>query len=193
MKRVIVGLLTLLGSTFTQAGGLDLSLSKETANLAVLLSPGLRYIPNSGGGSDISIGAFTNEAGDSLAFGMLMVRGVRQSDTAQYKLGAGVKVIAGDLDIDESVGALALGFQTSVLLASSAYNPVDFVVSAFYAPSISSFNDAETFTEYSARFQVEVIPQARAFIGYRRMQFDTNDFKDLTMDRSVHVGLSLNF
>ncbi|MBX2825183.1 MAG: hypothetical protein KTR33_10670 [Gammaproteobacteria bacterium] len=193
MKRVIVGLLMLLGCTTTQAGGLDLSLSKETANLAVLLNPGLRYIPNSGGGSDISIGAFTNEAGDNLAFGLLMVRGVRQSDTAQYKLGAGVKVIAGDLDIDESVGALALGFQTSVLLASSAYNPVDFVVEGFYAPSISSFSDAESFTEFSARIQIEVIPQARAFVGYRRMLFDTNDYTDLTMDRSVHVGLSLNF
>jgi len=193
MKRVIVGLLALLGCSLTHAGGLDLSLSRETANLSVLLNPGSRYIPNSGGGSDFSVGAFTNEAGDNLAFGMLMVRGVRQSDTAQYKLGAGVKVIAGDLDIEESVGALALGFQTSVLLVSSAYNPVDFVVGGFYAPSISSFNDAESYLEYSARFQVEVIPQARAFIGYRRLEFDTNDFSELSVDRSVHIGLSLNF
>lgn len=193
MIRAITGLLLLLGSGSSLAGGLDLSLSNETANLSVQLNPGMRYVPRTAGGTDFTVGAFINEAGDNLAFGTLMARGVRQSVTTQYKLGAGIKLVAGDLDIDESVGALAMGFQTSILMASSLYNPVDFIIEGFYAPSISSFQDAESYTELAVRIQVEVIPRARAFLGYRRIHFDTNDYADLTLDRSVHVGLSINF
>ncbi|MBX2826422.1 MAG: YfaZ family protein [Gammaproteobacteria bacterium] len=193
MIRAIAGLLLLVGSGASLAGGLDLSLSNETANLAIQLNPGSRYVPQAGSGTDFTIGAFINETGDNLVFGTMMARGVRQSATTQYKLGAGIKLVAGDLDISESVGALALGFQSSILMASSFYNPVDFVIEAFYAPSISSFQDAESYTELAARIQVEVIPRARAFVGYRRIHFDTNDFSDLTLDRSVHVGLSISF
>jgi hypothetical protein len=197
MKHAIAALLGVWllfsGVSVAQAGGLDLSLSNETALLEVQLAPGMRFMPNQGGGAEVSIGLFTNEPGDNLVFATLLARGVRQSNTGQYNLGAGVKLIGGDLDISESVGALALGFQASILLASSTYNPVDFVVEGFYAPSISSFSDAESFTELGARLQVEIIPQARAFVGYRRMLFDTNDYPELSIDRSVHVGLSLRF
>lgn len=191
--RAIAGLLVLAGPAALLAGELDLSLSNETAHLSVQLNPGTRYVPRTTSGTDFTIGAFTNETGDNLLFGSMMARGVRQSATTQYKLGAGVKLVGGDLDISESVGALALGFESSILMASSFYNPVDFVLHGFYAPSISSFEDAESYTEFGARLQVEVIPRARAFLGYRRIHFDTNDYSDLTLDRSVHVGLSLSF
>jgi len=192
MKRAIAGLL-LLGTGISQAGGLDLSLSNETANLAIYLSAGSRYVPQSVGGTQVSIGVFTNEIGDNLIHGTIMALGVRQSPASQYKLGAGIKVVAGDLDIGESVGALALGFQSAILLLASSSNPVDVIVEGFYAPSISSFNNAENYTELSTRLQIEVIPRALAFVGYRRILFDTDKYTELTVDRSVHVGLSIRF
>lgn len=173
------------------AGGLDLSLSQNTANFALQLNPYSTVRP--GGGAEVSIGVLFNETGDSLYHATMLTRGVRQLDASQYKLAAGVKAIGGDLEVDEQVAAIALGFQGAMLVSPSRYNPIELIVEGFYAPSISSFTDATKFSELGARLQVDIIPQARAFVGYRRMLFDTNDYKDIELDHSVHVGLNLTF
>ena len=189
-------------SSVAKAEGLDLALSNETANLFLILNPFspraertsdrnmLRIAPR---GSELSIGAFINETGDSLLHATIMARGVNVSKGTQYKLGAGMKAVGGDLEIDEKVSALALGFQASVLLGYADTNPIDFTVEGFLAPSITSFSDAEQFTELAARLQVEVIGQARAYLGYRRITFDTNDFGEQRLDRGVHLGLNITF
>lgn len=184
-----------------RAEGLDLALSNETANLNLILNPfspraerstrsPLRVAPR---GSELTLGAFVNEIGDSLLHATIMARGVNISNGTQYKLGAGMKVIGGDLEIDEKVSALALGFQASVLLGYADTNPLDFTVEAFFAPGITSFSDAEQFSELAARLQVEVIGQARAYLGYRRITFDTNDFGEQRLDRGIHLGLNITF
>lgn len=199
MKKVLAGVCLMFGSFGVNAGGLDLALSNETANLAVLLNPHQFY---QGGGSELAVGAFVSEQGDKLAHATLMARGYRQSGGTQYSLGAGMKALVGDVAIpavganpetEEEVGAVALGFQVGMLLASSKHNPIELAFEGFLAPSITSFSDAERYSEVGARLQVDVIPQARAYVGYRRMNFDTNDFNNVRIDRSVHVGIKLTF
>lgn len=196
---VIAGLLMVNGNA--RAEGLDLALSHETANLYLILNPfsprsglqnggALRIAPR---GSELAVGAFINETGDSLLHATIMARGVNISNGTQYKLGAGMKVIGGDLEIDEKVSALALGFQASILLGYADTNPLDFTVEGFFAPGITSFSDAEQFSEIAARLQVEVIGQARAYLGYRRITFDTNDFGEQRLDRGIHLGLNITF
>lgn len=189
MKKVLAGLMIFFGSVNSwAAGGLDLSLSSASANLAVLLSP-LRP----GGGAEFSLGYLTNETGDNILNATMLARGVRQTETGQYKIGAGFKLVGGNLVVDETVGALAIGFQASLLLVPSEFNPLDFIVEGFYAPGISSFTDAVEYTEVGARIQIDVIPQARMYLGYRRMTWETNDFGNVTVDRAMHVGLSISF
>ena len=188
MSAALIGAAALAQSPL-QAGGLDLALSNETAHLSVLLNPYELYQ----GGSELALGAFVNEVGDNLLHATLLARGVQTLENSQYKLGAGIKAIGGDLDIDETVGALALGFQASMLLSSSRFNPVDLTIEGFYAPSITSFSDSTKFSEVAARLQIEVIPQARAYLGYRRITFQTNDFGEQQLDRSVHLGLNITF
>lgn len=200
MKKLLAGMCLLFSSFGANAGGLDLALSNETANLSVLLNPPYQF--RDGGGSELTLGGFVSEQGDKLWHSSLMARGYRQSNGTSYSVGAGMKAIGGDIAIpavdnvaesEESVGAVALGFQLGFLLASSYQNPIELSFEAFHAPSITSFSDAERYTEYGARLQIDVIPQARAYIGYRRMQFDTNDYKDVTRDSSVHIGIKLTF
>jgi len=196
---MIAGVCLMIGSFGAEASGLDFALSNETANLTLLLNPYQFY---QGGGSELGVGAFVSEQGDKLAHATLMARGYRQADGQQYSVGAGMKAIGGDIAIpaiganpesEESVGALALGFQVGMLLASSRHNPIELAFEGFLAPSITSFSDAERYSELGARVQIDVIPQARAYVGYRRMRFDTNDFKDVTLDQSVHIGMKLTF
>lgn len=189
----------MIGSFGAEAGGLDLALSNETANIQLLLNPYQFY---QGGGSELAVGGFVSEEGDRLAHATLMARGYRQLDDQQYSVGAGMKLLGGDVAIpsingepeqDEKVAALALGFQLGMLLASSKHNPIELAVEGFVAPSITSFSDAESYAEIGARIQIDVIPQARAYLGYRTMRFDTNDFDDVRLDQSVHLGIKLTF
>jgi len=190
----------LFGSVSVNAGGLDLALSDETANLYFLLNPPYQF--SDGGGSELAFGGFVSEQGDQLGHIRLMARGYRYSNGTSYSLGTGMKAIAGDViapaagdapESEEAVGAVALGFQFGVLLVSSQNNPVELSVEAFHAPSITSFSDAERYTEFAGRLQVDVIPQARAYIGYRGMRFDTDDYDALKLDRSVHIGVNISF
>lgn len=192
MKRVLLCVVLMFSSSGSWAGGgIDLSLSSEAASLSILLNPG--GVLSAGGTTELTIGGIVNEKGDNLYQATLLARGVRQSQGGQYNIGAGMRLIGGDLDVDETVGALALGFQASILLAPSKFNPMDLIIEAFFAPSISSFTDAEEYSEIGARLQIDVVPQARAYIGYRRLAFDTEDFNNVTVDKSVHAGLSIRF
>jgi len=189
-------------SSPVRAEGLDLALSDDTANLSVLLNPfnpqrfdprkrrQIGVVPQ---GSELALGAFVNEVGDSLLHATILTKGVHIPNGRLYKFGAGLRVIGGDLDIDENVSALALGFHTLVMLGFAATTPLDFIVEGWYAPGISSFGDAENYVELSARLQVEIIGQARAYVGYRRLTFDTNDFGDQELDNGVHLGLNITF
>jgi len=203
VKKIWVLLVCLLGSTNSYAGGgIDLALSGEAASLNILLNP--RGGLGGNGTTELTFGFITNEVGDNIFNATLLARGVRTSHEGQYNLGAGIRIVGGefdrdsndedvDIDVDETVSALSLGFEASILIAPSNFNPVDLILEAFFAPSISSFADAEEFSEIGARFQVDVVPQARAYVGYRRMAFDTDDYSNLVVDKSVHVGIGIRF
>lgn len=199
MKKALVALALLMTSMSVHAAGLDVALSNRTANIALLLNP---YNFRAGGGSELAVGGFVNETGDSLLFASLMAHGVRKLPDQQYNLAAGIKVLTGEVEIGEEfeasvgdtekVGALALGFKAGYVIPSRQ-NPMEIAIEGFMAPKITSFSDAENYSEFNARFQVEIIPQALTYIGYRRMRFDTNDFNNVRLDRSVHLGIKLTF
>ncbi|MFK8080134.1 MAG: YfaZ family outer membrane protein [Granulosicoccus sp.] len=206
MKKLAAAMILSVAPLGAFAGGLDLSLSNETANLVYLFNNdplNRERRPNSDGGSELALGLFVNEAGDNMVHTTLLARGYRQSITSQYQVSAGMRLVGGDIGIgqelsvasnnDESVGALALGFQAGMLLQAGNYNPIDLTFEGFYAPSITSFGDAERYGEVAVRLQIEIMTRARAYVGYRRIRFDTNDFDNVTLDRSAHFGLSISF
>jgi len=200
MKTTLAGVALLVGAASAQAGGLDLALSNETANLSVLLNPQALIRQQ---GSELAVGGFVNEEGDKLGHLTLLARGLRTTDTTLYNLATGIKLVGGDIDIPEDVsteedservGAVALGFQIGMQLRTAQeINPIDLSFEGYAAPSITSFSDAEKFGEFTARLSLEVIPTARAYVGYRYLRFDTNDYENLRLDRSVHVGLKITY
>lgn len=199
MKKAFIALVLLMTPLSVPAVGLDIGLSNDSANIAVLLNP---YNFRSGGGSELALGGFFNETGDNLLFASIMAQGIRKLPNQQYNLGAGFKLISGDVEVSndftgsgsssETVGALAIGFKAGYVIPSRQ-NPVEISLEAFVAPSITSFSNAEMYTELNARVQVEVIPQATAYIGFRRINFDTTDFNNVSLDSSVHLGFKLTF
>ena len=206
MRRLAAAAILLVAPVVTWAGALDLSLGSETANLVYIFNNdplNRNNTPTGDGGSELGVGVFFNEDGANLFHATLLARGYRQSASSQYQISAGVKLLGGNVtvenalgsgqDDDETVGALALGFQAGLLLLSGDYNPVDLTFEGFYAPSITSFADAERYGEISVKLQVEIITRARAYIGYRSIRVDTNDFDDINVDRNALVGLNISF
>lgn len=188
-----------LASGGVHAAGIDLALGNETANLQILLNP--RQLFESGG-TEMAIGGFINEESDLIGNLTLLASGLNQTQDAQYRLGAGIKAIVGDIDVDnnvtgrddnQTVAAVGLGLQLGLLVSASPTNPLEFVVEGYFAPKITSFADAESFSEFSARLQLDIIPQAAAYVGYRRMRADTDDFNDLDLDSSAHAGIRILF
>jgi hypothetical protein len=187
------------------ASGIDLALSNETAYLSFFFDSDPLYagqVRTRDGGSELAIGAFISEDDDHLLHANLLARGYKAANASVYQISAGMKLLGGDIEVDEdiapnqesqSVGALALGFQAGLVLIPSTYNPVELSFEGYYAPSITSFSDAERYTEISARLQIDITTRARAYVGYRRMEFDTEGFEDITIDRSAHFGLVLLF
>ena len=204
MNKVLAGLVLLVGSTQAFAAGLDLALSNDTANISFTLSQDPFLVENSryrDGGAELALGGFISESGNSLLHATFMARGLRQTMGSRYQVSAGMKLIGGEIEVDtpqvgvtesESVGALALGFQAGLVIPSN-YNPVELSLEGFFAPKITSFSDAERFGELTARLQVEIMPRARAYIGYRRLMFDTNDADNVRLDENAHFGLSISF
>ena len=206
MKKLIMTLFLLIAPVSTSwAGALDLSLSDQSANLIYVLSedPLNRNRASFGsGGTELGLGVFFNEDNDNLFHASLTARGYQTLRVSQYQFGAAVKLVGGDftaLDADtneeqnQTVGALALGFQAGLLLRPRNFNPVDLSIEGYYAPSISSFADAERYTEFTGRLQIEIIPSARAFVGYRLIRIDTEQFTDNRLDSNAHFGISLSF
>jgi len=205
MKKLAIAAFLLIVPMSSWAGSIDLSLSNQTANLQYLFNEDVLYPEQTSvkaGGSELSLGLFFNENSENLVYGTLFARGYRQAAGTQYQVSAGMRLLGGNISIEdeeqgrdeeESIGALALGFQAGLLLIPGKYNPVDITFEGFYAPSITSFSDAERYGQVSVKLQVEIMPRARAYIGYRRIRFDTNDYADITLDRSAHFGLNLSF
>jgi len=177
MKKLVAVAMFLIAPFGTSwAGSLDLSLSNETANMVYVFSddPLDRNGQNRGeGGSELGLGVFFNERSDNLLHATLLARGYRHASSSQYQVSAGMKMLGGEIGIEEF--------------------DEDSTFEGFYAPSITSFADAERYGEVAVRLQIEIMSRARAYIGYRRIRFDTVNFENVSLDRGAHFGLNIAF
>ena len=61
-----------------------------------------------------------------------------------------------------------------------------------YAPSVLSFRDAESYTEFRLEADMEVISNIHIFTGYRRINTNYENL-DKTLNNSFYGGLKLSF
>ncbi len=189
MVRKIAALLGLfVVSNQAQATGLDLRLADETAEIIYLTeSSTFGY-----GGADVGIGLLFNEEDDYMFSASAMITGHGAGNNRPLQFGAGVKLVFASLDNpDEEAGALAIGGQIRYVIPSST--PVAFLVEGFIAPEITSFSEADQYTEYRVAFELEVTPSTRAYIGYRNIEFDLDRLGDYEVDDEAHLGVRIEF
>jgi hypothetical protein len=186
MRKVCLLLAGLVMGGPVHAAGVDISVSDQTANFVFLLdSSSLGY-----GGADIGIGGFYNENKDWVATGNLLVTSNPGSGNP-WQIGVGTKAYYADLDIDESASAIALGGVLRYVIPSET--PMGVAFEGYTAPSVTSFGDTERFHEAMARFEVEVVPSTRGYVGYRWMETRLEDIGKYRLDDEFHIGIRVFF
>ncbi len=170
------------------AAGFDLSLSNETANFE-LFTP-LRVL-NDGG--QLSLGVIYNDLDDVVLHAKMVAVGTQTNTRVPYQLAFGAKAYFGEVkEADVDVGALAIGGSINIQYAIG-YNPIDFHIEGFFTPGITTFGDTESLIEIGARVSIEIVPQAKAFVGYRLLEVEDQDNFNWELDDNVHFGIRLQF
>lgn len=191
LKKLLFIVAAAAVSTQTSAAGVDIKLANEAAEITWLTkSSTFGY-----GGLDIGMGAFFNETDDLQLNLSGIVTGSSAGNNRALKFGVGAKLSMAKLDDttpNADVGALAIGLQVRYVIPSST--PVAFLLEGFVAPSITSFSDAEQYNEYRVAIELEVTPSARAYVGYRYMEYELEGGFDYDeMDGNGHLGIRINF
>jgi hypothetical protein len=183
--------LCLLGIAYvstSSANDFEAALSSETAQFTFRSDSSLI----GWGGSDLSFGLFYNEDDDFIGqVGLLQMR--QASEDNPLTFGVGVKGYLGTLDdVDQDVLAFGIGGEIRYTIPGTM--PMAVYLRGYIAPEITSFSDTEEVTDFQLGFQIEALPQTIAFVGIRRLEFETDDEGDYEADDdNVHFGVRLTF
>jgi len=122
----------------------------------------------------------------------LMMRSVGNSG---MKIGLGAKV-----NFTKDFMTVPLGLEFAYKLPLKAYVPMYLNGELYYAPSVLSFSDADSFLEYRLSYDIEIIDNGRITVGYRSL--DTNyvankgygvNGGDFTYNSYWYIGFKINF
>ena len=104
-----------------------------------------------------------------------------------------VKAYVGRLDpINDNVLALGIGGEVRYTFPGSM--PMAVYLNGYIAPDITSFGDTDGIVEYELRYQIEILPQTIAFVGFRNIEIENDNSFDYTLvDSDVHIGVRLTF
>lgn len=188
LKKIAFVFVLLAIPAASQARGVDIKLADEMAELTYLSeSSTFGY-----GGADLGFGILFNEADDLQLNAEMMVTGNPAGNNKALQFGVGGKLIFTSLDaLDEEVGAIAIAGQIRYVIPSST--PIAFLASAHYAPGITSFSGADQYTEYRFAIELEVTPSARAFVGYRNIEYEFEGGSEYEIDDGAHFGVKFDF
>ena len=104
-----------------------------------------------------------------------------------FRLGLG-----GKLNYTKDFSSLPLGVEASYKIPADKLIPMYINAEVYYAPSVLSFSDADSYFETRVSFDAEVIDNGKISVGYRKM--DTNyESADFTYNDSWFIGFKFSF
>lgn len=119
----------------------------------------------------------------------LHVTGDNWSQSGVFNIKVGGRLIYSDVG-PYDVMALGLGGEVRF----SPVHRLGLGGSAYYAPRIASFLDAERYSEYGVKIDYQLLTQAYVYAGYRWIEAEVEQFNgDIELDDAAHVGLKLLF
>ncbi|HBS27095.1 MAG TPA: hypothetical protein DD827_08225 [Gammaproteobacteria bacterium] len=187
-KAALITSVVSLASPFAlQAAELELALSNETAAAELIVDSS----SIASGGADLRLGLLFTEDDDYLTSAGLLVRGAAVGERP-IAFGLGAVLYYGNVDgVDANVGALALGFGLKYVIPGNT--PIGLGGEFFFAPDITSFGDTDQLLDFRLRAEIDVLPSATAFIGYRGINAELSGGGDYDIDENIHLGIRFQF
>lgn len=183
--------LMLLGavSTTAVADNIDVNLRED----AIRASYSLDLTKYGYNGLSADFGFMYNEdkkqLNDTMYHVGLNVSGENWSEKGTFDISLGGRFIYTSPD-NVDLGALAFGGQVRF----SPIHRVGIGAHIYYAPGITSFMDADRYSETGVRVDYQVLPQAFVYLGYRNIEVDIEDgANDVELDEGTHIGFKLLF
>ena len=111
------------------------------------------------------------------------------------KLGMGLK-----LNHTKSYTTVPLGLQFSYKIPAVEYIPMHLNGELYYAPSVLSYENADSFLEYRVSYDIQVIKNGNVTLGYRKIEtnYESNQGYapqggDFTYNSSWYIGFKIGF
>ena len=146
------------------------------------------------GPTDFEVGAYFNDEDDNLVHASLVLRS--DAIDSPFIASIGGRLYYGDVgnapgQTQADVGALAFG-------VSLSFRPEGFYgagLTAYYfgSPSVTSFLDADSITEYGATLDVPITEQVGFYLGYRNINVDLDTGTEVEVDDSFMWGFLFRF
>lgn len=141
--------------------------------------------------NEIRGGFFFSEQRDFVLIGEMLVPVSDRARHPRWSLDVGPRVYGALLNVEnEDVFALAVGGKLSYLFRQNGATTMS--VSAFYAPDIATFGEADNATDVAVRFETQLTDAGRIFVGYRVFEFDL-PAATRTIDDGAHIGFVRRF
>jgi len=168
------------------ADSLDINLRDTSAQFQYSAAAGHSTL----GKSELHLGyLYTSKTNSYADFG-LRVKDEVSSSTPGLAAGVGVKALLGKVG-SNSASAVALG--ALVRYSPPAFSRLGFAGQAYWSPNILTFGDADRTMETGLRVEYEIIPQASAYLGYRKIKVGLKSGGDATLEEGAHVGVRMSF
>jgi hypothetical protein len=185
--RHFVALSLFAVSTATFADALDINLRDNSAQIQYSAALGRATL----GKTEMHMGyLYTSKTNNSFADFGILVKDQVSPDAPGLAVGFGLKGLIARVN---SYNASAVALGGLVRYSPPAVPRLGLVASVYWSPNILTFGDADRSIETGMRVEYEVIPQAAAYIGYRKIKFGIKNFPDTTLEDGVHVGVRMSF
>ena len=186
LLRHVVALSLLATSNTVFADAIDINLRDTSAQFQYKSSMGRDAL----GKTEFHLGFLYATKNNSLGDMGLLVKDELGDNAPGFSVGVGIKgLLAKTKGTNDS--ALALGGM--LRYSPPAVSRLGIVGQVYFSPSIVTFGDADRYTETVGRMEYEVIPQATAYLGYRKIKFGLKAAPNVILDEGFHVGVRISF
>ena len=193
ITRILTTMLLLIASlgasVSASAARLDVNLNQDSARFTYYsLIGGSTY-----GRTEMSTGLLYNEDKNYLLELGMQVVDVAGSESPGLEIGVGPKLFY-TFDDESDVTGLSIAIGGIIRYSLPQLPRLALQGSLYYAPSITSTLDTDSFLEYGARVAYEILPTANIYLGYRRIRIDyTKGVGSQTLDDGAMLGMDFSF
>ena len=178
-------------STTALADTVDINLRDTSAQFQYISSLGRDPL----GKTQFHAGALYVNKDNILGDFGLLVRDELGDNAPGFSVGVGIKgvvaKVTGNSTKVSDASALSLG--AMLRYSPPATQRLGIVGEIYASPNIVTFGDADRYVETNARLEYEIIPQAVAYIGYRKIGFGLKTLPTAILDEGGFLGVRIWF